>query len=100
MAEIDLNDSLAKGKITRYTASMAMSSVVNTTKLATIDFSRAYRTTPRVRYIGTTDAGGISAVKDVSSLTPSRVVLAFRQLSPTLTTDSTIEVYADIEGEF
>ncbi len=100
MAELDLKDSMSSGKITRYTATMTMSSVVNTTKLATIDFSRAYRSTPRVRNIGTDSAEGISVSKGVNSLTPSQLVVAFRQGSPTLTTDTAIIVYADVDGEF
>jgi hypothetical protein len=100
MAEIDLKDGLSVGKITRYTGSMTMSSLVNLTKSAAITFSRAYRTTPKCRNVGTDSTEGISVTKSVHTLSSVGCTIAFRQGSPTLTTDTTITVFADIDGEF
>ena len=102
MATRDLRDtmSVSGNKITRYEANLSLTSVINTTHLVTITPSRPYRKTPNIRYIGTESSYGIVLKSGVQTLTSAIIVLGFRTGSPSVTTDATVVIYCDVDGEF
>lgn len=100
MATRVLDDVMSKSgsQMLRGEASMVMSSVINTTHLATVTFPVAFKAVPNVRNIGTDSSLGIMVGKGVQTVTTSQIVLGFRTYSPSNTIDATITVYADVEG--
>lgn len=83
----------------RHDGTLALTTVANTTHLATITFARAYRAVPKVKQIGTDSSYGMVVSKGISTITTSQVVVGFRSHASG-TGDVNITVYADVEGQF
>jgi len=99
MPTTTLLDVKTRGVEERHDGTLALTSVANTTHLATITFARAYRSTPKVKQVGTDSSYGMVLSKGISSVTATQVVVGFRSHASG-SGDASITVYADVEGEF
>jgi hypothetical protein len=99
MATIESKNVKSRGVETRETGTLALTSVANTTHLATITFDRAFRSTPKFLNAGTDSTYGIVLSKGVQAISTTQCVVGFRSHASGQA-DVSITVYADVEGEF
>lgn len=84
----------------RADGNLALTSVINTTFLATFVFPKSYTNTPILRSVGTENAQGCFIGLGIAEITPSQVVVKARTFSPSNTTDGNIVVFAEVDGEY
>ena len=99
MATTTLMNVKSRGVEERHDGTLALTSVANTTHLLTITYPRAYRATPKIKFIGTDSSYGIVLSRGISTISSTQAVLGFRSHASG-SADTNITVYIDVEGEF